>query len=1090
MSGEASTGFPARRTPATLAACALLLLATLVAATWSRAQSDGSAPPTALDRFDDLAPWHVVVSDGVKASILPADGISGHAMRLSFDLAGTAGYALAHRPLALDLPENYELSFYVRADAPVNNLQVKLVDATGDNVWWFNRPNFDIGTAWRHVRIKKRQIEFAWGPTKDRRLTHSASIELVVAAGRDGGAGRLYFSDLTIHALPRDPLVWLAPAVRASSQLPGAGAELAFDGHVNSAWKSDPATGSEQWLTMDFGRTREIGGLMIRWVEGLSASRYDVELSDDAAQWRTARTLTDARGDINAAYLPDTETRYVRLALHKGEARAAGYAISEVEVEDVAFGSSPNAFVAAIAREFPRGYFPRGFNGEQTYWTLVGGDRPGETGLISEDGALEVGKGSFSIEPFVVTDGKVATWADVATSQDLADGYLPMPGVTWQTPQWTLHVTAFGSHAAMRTTIVARYELTNRTDHVMHSELVLAVRPFQVNPPSQTLNTLGGVSPIHDIAWNGTSLGVDAVRNVFPLRRPDRIGVFGLDAGPLARLLGSRTWSTRSIASRGHDDQGYASAAMAYQLALPAHGRTVVDVVVPMRGADVPVTLASRDAASWSERQQRAVAQDWRARLNRVALTVPPSAQALADTLRTALAHILMTRDGAMLRPGTRSYARSWIRDGAMMSEALLRLGHADVAADYLRWYAPHQFDNGKIPCCVDTRGADPVPENDSEGEFILLAAEIFRYTHDRTLAEQMWPRVAKAIDYMESLRASERTDAVLNSEQAAIHGLLPASISHEGYSEKPMHSYWDDFWAMKGYESAVELAIALGHDADAAHIAQQRDEFRQDLAASIRASTAAHAIAYLPGAVELGDFDPTSSSIAFAPGAEVRDLPPDMVGATFEKYWREFVARRDGSKQWEDYTPYELRTVGTFVRMGWRDRAQQLLQFFLADRRPQAWNQWAEVVGRNPRQARFIGDMPHGWIASDFIRSVLDLFAYERYGDHALVVAAGIPMAWIEQHAVGIDSLRTPYGNLSYSLRSDGGFVTLDLRGGMQVPPGGFVFKWPAETPPPARVNGRQATWEAGELRILELPARVVMDARATASAATNRAH
>jgi hypothetical protein len=67
---------------------------------------------------------------------------------------------------------------------------------------------------------------------------------------------------------------------------------------------------------------------------------------------------------------------------------------------------------------------------------------------------------------------------------------------------------------------------------------------------------------------------------------------------------------------------------------------------------------------------------------------------------------------------------------------------------------------------------------------------------------------------------------------------------------------------------------------------------------------------------------------------------------------------------------------------------------------------------------------------------------------------------------------------------------VTLDLRGGMQVPPGGFVFKWPAETPPPARVNGRQATWEAGELRILELPARVVMDARATASAATNRAH
>ena len=29
--------------------------------------------------------------------------------------------------------------------------------------------------------------------------------------------------------------------------------------------------------------------------------------------------------------------------------------------------------------------------------------------------------------------------------------------------------------------------------------------------------------------------------------------------------------------------------------------------------------------------------------------------------------------------------------------------------------------------------------------------------------------------------------------------GLLPESISHEGYSSKPMHSYWDDFFALQG---------------------------------------------------------------------------------------------------------------------------------------------------------------------------------------------------------------------------------------------------------------------------------------------------
>ena len=85
------------------------------------------------------------------------------------------------------------------------------------------------------------------------------------------------------------------------------------------------------------------------------------------------------------------------------------------------------------------------------------------------------------------------------------------------------------------------------------------------------------------------------------------------------------------------------------------------------------------------------------------------------------------------------------------------------------------------------------------------------------------------------------------------------------------------------------------------------------------------------------------------------------------------------------------------FVRLGWRERAHELLDFFFKDQRPRGWNQWAEVVGREPRQPRFIGDMPHAWIASDYIRSVLDMFAYERQSDRSLVLAAGIEDAWFE---------------------------------------------------------------------------------------------
>src|SRR4029453_811816 len=94
----------------------------------------------------------------------------------------------------------------------------------------------------------------------------------------------------------------------------------------------------------------------------------------------------------------------------------------------------------------------------------------------------------------------------------------------------------------------------------------------------------------------------------------------------------------------------------------------------------------------------------------------PAVAQPLIDTLYTSLAHVLMLRDGAILRPGTRAYARSWIRDGAMMSESLLRLGHAEAADAYVRWYATHQFADGKIPCCADARGGDRGARNDRRG--------------------------------------------------------------------------------------------------------------------------------------------------------------------------------------------------------------------------------------------------------------------------------------------------------------------------------------------------------------------------------------
>ena len=1031
------------------------LLAVVIVIVWTAvvpAHGAQASQERVLDGFDDIAPWAAIGSDDVQASVHHAHGVHGPALRLDFDFAGTAGYAIARRELPLVLPENYEISFWIRADAAVNTFQLKLVDASGDNVWWFNRPNIELPPAWQLVRIKKRHIHFAWGPTSDRTLRQAAALEFVVAAGRGGGHGSVYVSGLVLRELPAETAP-PPPAAHASSALPGATASLAIDGSTATAWKSDGATGRAQTLTVDFQRLRELGGLIVRWLPNAHASRYDVELSDDGAQWRTVRKVLHGRGGPDVVWLPEAEARFVRLVLHAGPAPA--YGVTELEIKDAWFGTSPNAAFEALAREAPRGTYPRGMSGEQTAWTVVGIDAGADSGLLSADGALEVSRRGFSIEPFVVTDSRVVSWADVDTRPFLLDGSLPIPGVTWRHPSWELRVTAFASGSREVSRLVARYELKNLTREATTVQLVLAVRPFQVNPPVQSLNILGGASAIRDIAWDGEGLSVNSDRVVYPLRAPERVVAFPFDAGPLPRLLGAPDWSGPA---RVHDEVGWASAAMAYRLTLEPGATATVGVVVPLTGSKARPDVTG-EPGTWMDREQAAVAGAWRERLDRVSIEVPAAGQPVVSTLRTALAHVLVTRDGPVLRPGVRSYARSWIRDGAMMAESLLRLGHPDVAADYLRWYVHHLFSSGKVPCCVDERGRDPVPEHDSPGELVFLAAETYRYTGDRRLLEDVWPHVERSMAYLESLRQSERTAKNLTPANRAFYGLLPPSISHEGYAAKPMHSYWDDFWALKGYTGAVAIASALGRHDAARRFAAAGDEFREDLAASLRHATLAHGITYLPGAAELGDFDPTSSTIAISPRGELHRLPAELVLATFDRYWREFTDRRDGRKAWYDYTPYEIRNVGTFVRLGWRERAHELLAFFLDGRRPPAWNQWPEVVHRDPREPRFVGDMPHGWIASDYIRAALDLFVYERERDNALVLAGGVPAGWLEGPGVTVRDLRTPFGRVSYSLKRDGSHVVLQVAGDAR-PPGGFVFAWPG-----------------AERRFHELPATVVVD-------------
>lgn len=810
----------------------------------------------------------------------PADGVEMHLTReadvnrLDFDFHGHGGYAIARQRVDLDLPANYQIVFRMRGEAPPENLELKLLESGGENVWWRNRRNFEFPAAWTLLKTKKRQIEFAWGPQHRDAIRHVESFEIVVTAG-SGGKGTVWFSDPAVEPLP---VVTEEPLHFTTSHI-------------------------------DLGMKREIGGLRIDW----TTEPHDFGVMLDGVAQNATKTS-------RFVWLPESEARQITIT---------GGSVREVIVEPPSWAPGQNDFWSIVAKDAPRGAYPRYLIGQQAYWTVIGADIADNEALIGEDGNVEPFKGGDSIEPALIVKGKRLTWADVKITHALAEGDLPIPSVTWKGPGGvSMTLTAAVSNSSM---LQLRYRITG------NAKLDLQVRPFQVNPSTQFLNLEGGVS---------------------------------------------------------HDRRSAVPAAVAGR-----HARRPNETEV-----DIPLQPnAKRESFE-------AIAAGWRKKLHRVAIEIGGAPQ-IADTIRTSVAYMLIHRDGPALKPGSRSYDRAWIRDGALMGALLLRLGHAGVAKSFAEWVAGFQYPDGKIPCCVDTRGADPVPENDSHGEFIGLVAETFRVTHDVDFVRRLWPHVDRAATYINTLRSANHGE---------FEGLVTESISHEGYSAKAVHSYWDDVFCLKGVEDAAMLAGVLSLDARQRELERQAADFRRDLTASIQRTTEQHHLDYVPASAELGDFDPTSTAIAISPLNLTSLFPSAALRKTYDLYLQRLAEPRD------DYTPYEMRIIGALIRLGRRDRALQLVDRFLRDRRPAPWNEWAEVVRTQYRKPGFIGDMPHAWVASDFVRSILDAVAYDA-ADGALVIGAGVPARWLPLH---VGPLRMNQGAIDVRMQVDGGNAIVEVTG------------------------------------------------------------
>ncbi|MDH3505320.1 MAG: hypothetical protein OEM58_12435, partial [Nitrospirota bacterium] len=614
--------------------------------------------------------------------------------------------------------------------------------------------------------------------------------------------------------------------------------------------------------------------------------------------------------------------------------------------------------------------------------------------------------------------------------QELQDGYLPVPTVQWETGNG-LHFRseAITSGPVDASMTYVRHTLENRSDTVRKGEIIVTVRPAQINPKWQ----YGGLSPIHSIRYigeTGNLVMINDKNSYLSLSPADSFLATQYAHGDIAKhLRGRGVLADNKGENRSAVDEtgtGLLSAAWTYAFELkPGEFKEVV------LAAPLHETLSKPKTAEDFEELRQEYVTFWTRKLDRVGFELAD--KAVVNTVKSQIAYILLTQDGVVIQPGARSYNRTWMRDGAMISSALLRLGLFEEVREYLDWYAERVEPDGLVPPILDTSGNvyDGWGRNiewDSQGQFIYAIMEYYRFTGDREFLEKHFDAVHRAMKYLVTLRERTLDPEYYGNFEAGerLKGILPPSISHEGFI-KPVHSYWDDFWAIRGWADGSEMAETLGRGYLAGWARTEAKDFSNSVRESIKKTIAWKSLDYIPVDADKGTPDPTSIAIALFPTEAWHVLPTDILDRTFRDYYR-MVKERDAGTESYAYTPYEMRNILALTTLGYRQEAFDLHQILFGGRRPANWNQFAEVVHSDIRKGAYIGDMPHTWVGSDYVNAVRGLILMEEDESKILNLLFGTPREWLVDDGISLSDFPTHFGNLMMQAKWDDSDQRLNL--------------------------------------------------------------
>ena len=415
-----------------------------------------------------------------------------------------------------------------------------------------------------------------------------------------------------------------------------------------------------------------------------------------------------------------------------------------------------------------------------------------------------------------------------------------------------------------------------------------------------------------------------------------------------------------------------------YELTLAAHARRTLDFKVPLLPA-TPGT-AAYDAvarANFDEREQ-ALESFWQPIFARGVEITTPEAK-VNDTFRASLVYDLSALnkvDGRYVQTINQfQYHRFYLRDSADFVRMYDTSGYPDVARQVLDFFATRQQADGNFLSQPD--------QYDGWGEALWTYGEHYRITHDKAFAAEVYPRIVRAVAWLEQALAAD-----------PLH-LVPATdVRDNEYIAGHLTGY--NFLALDGLQAAERLAHDLGHAEDEAHDKFIEDDLRASLMkqfARVTASTGG----YIPPAL---DGDPGGTDwgnlLSLTPEEQ---LPPEdpRVTATLlhtqARYQEGLITYTQPDQG--TYLHHYLTIKNTLTELIRGEQQQAIQEFYAELLHTSSTHSGWEYSIRPWGDRDFSGNLsPHGWFAADFRNLLRNMMLREEGSDLHLLSA--LSPAWI----------------------------------------------------------------------------------------------